>query len=114
MGARNNGHDSFSPASLVGAAIISTSWPGASSNGLSTDSPRFVELDSQMAFVFNPWSTGVHYPSTNSSGTTASSEINILQAQGHEHVYRIPGISTGYSITAATSGTISISFFHET
>lgn len=121
MGARNYTKEMNSPASLVGAAIITTaaavvaqSWPGASSDGLSTSSPRFVEFDSQQAFVANFWSTYVAYPTTNSSGTTSSSSLNILQSAGHTHVYRIPGISTGYSLTAATSGVISISFYHET
>lgn len=61
----------------------------------------------------NPWSTAVNIPTTNSSGTTVSSGQSFLLKPGHEHVFQIPGASTGYSLTAATSGVISIEFWRK-
>ena len=117
---RNYFHDTFSPASLVGAAIISTAgavvaqdWPSGTTSGLSSNSPRIVQFDSQVGFAFNISSTYAAIPTTNSSGTTASSGRNVYQAAGHQHTYRIPSSSTGYSLTAPTSGAITISFWDE-
>lgn len=121
MGAYGGGRNNipFAP-NLIGAAIITTAgavvtadWPGASASGLASTSPRFVEFDAQQVIAINLSSTNAAIPTTNSAGTTASSGRNIVQAAGHQHIYRIPQTSTGYSVTAPTSGAVSILFWHE-
>lgn len=109
------------PANLVGSAIISTAgavvaqdWPGATSSGISgSTAARVVTFDANVALAINMFSTGAVFPTTNSAGTTASSGLSFLQPAGHQHTYRIPSSSTGYSLTAATSGVATISFWEE-
>lgn len=111
------------PPNLVGSAIISTAgavvaqdWPGATSSGISgSTAARNVAFDSPLTLAINMFSTGARVPTTNSSGTTASSGLSILQPAfvGPPHVYRIPSSSTGYSVTSPTSGEVTISFWQE-
>jgi hypothetical protein len=90
----------------VGAAIISSA--GAI---VTADWPPGVGLaffNSSGDFWVNFRSTGVAQPSTNSAGTTLSSGMNVLNP-GIRQVST--GDSTGYSVTAGTSGPISIEFW---
>lgn len=94
----------------VGAAIITTAlavvaqdWPAGA---------RFVSFDSTATFYANLASTGVNVPTTNSTGTTASSGLNEISA-GHLVRQISTGLSTGYSLTAPTSGVITASFWKQ-
>lgn len=93
----------------IGSAIITTAgavvaqdWPTGA---------KAVSFDASMAFITNMVSTFATVPTTNSAGTTASSGQNVYQPAGHEHTYQIPSSSTGYSVTAPTSGVVTISFW---
>lgn len=85
-------------------AVVAQDWP---------TSAQLVHFNVHADSWLNPWSTAVNIPTTNSSGTTVSSGQNVLLKAGHEHVFQIPGISTGYSVTAATSGVIGVSFWRK-
>lgn len=120
-GYAGNFDDVKNPANFVGSAIISTAgavvaqdWPGATSSGISgSTAARLVIFDSQVALAINMFSTGASFPTTNSTGTTSSSGLSFLQPVGQSPTYRIPSSSTGYSVTAATSGVATISFYQE-
>src|SRR3990167_5849730 len=105
-GYTGNLRDIESPANYVGAAIITTAgavvaqnWPDVSGTYGST-AQKFVIFDGSVMLAINMFSTGAAFPTTNSSGTTASSGLSFVQPAGHQHTYRIPSASTGYSITA--------------
>ncbi len=84
-------------------AVVAQDWPSAAD---------IAEFNSQMLFVLNARSTGAALPSTNEPGTnTGSSVWNEICPQGHD-MRRLIGDSTGYSITAPTSGVVTISFWH--
>ena len=92
----------------VGAGIISSA--GAIVTGDWPTNAQLVFFNSALDFWANYRTTGVNIPTTNSNGTTASSGMNVLN----------PGIrqistadSTGYSLTAASSGVISIEFWRK-
>lgn len=96
------------PPDTIGVAIITTAfavvaqdWPTGA---------RFVSFDSTASFYANLMSTAVNVPTTNSSGTTASSGLNAISA-GNLLRQVSTGLSTGYSLTAPTSGVITASFW---
>jgi hypothetical protein len=93
-------------ADTLGAAIITTAGAVVAQDWSS--GAGMVHFNVHADSWCNFWSTSVNIPTTNSAGTTVSSGQNVLLKAGHEHVYQIPGVSTGYSLTAATSGVISI------
>lgn len=84
------------------AAVVAQDWP--------TDA-GMVHFNVHADSWLNAWSTSVAIPTTNSAGTTSSTGQNLLLKAGHEHIFQIPGVSTGYSVTAATSGVIGIAFW---
>lgn len=86
------------------AAIVAQDWPTGG---------QLVHFNCTADSWVNLYSTGVTIPTTNSAGTTASSGLAVLLKAGHEHVYQVPGASTGYSITAATSGVVNIEFWRK-
>ena len=95
------------PSDTFGSAIISTAgavvaqdWP---------TNAKMVAISAPMNFWMNWRSTGVNVPTTNSTGTTLSSGCNELNPT----VRQIPGDSTGYSLTAASSGAISLQFWRK-
>ena len=95
------------PPDTIGVAIITTAgavvaqdWP---------DGAHIVTFGATMSFYANLGTTAANIPSTNSSGTTASSGLNEYVPPGL--TYQIPGASTGYSLTSPTSGVITLSFW---
>jgi len=82
------------------AAVVAQDWP---------DDAHIVTFGSTMGFFLNSESTSVNIPSTNQSGATGSSDIN--EYVDHGLTRQILGDSTGYSITAPTSGVITLSFW---
>lgn len=93
------------PSDTFGAAIISSAlavvtadWPSGA---------KMIALSGTVNFWVNWRSTAAHVPSTNSPGTTLSSEANELNPT----VRQIPGDSTGYSITGPSSGVVGLQFW---
>ena len=109
----------YTPPSHVGSVIITTAgavvaqdWPAGTTGSTGA---KFVQFSSEQPIVLNAYSTGAAYPTTNSVGTTASSGANVLiAASGYDQpfIFRIPITSTGYSVTARTSGVMSIGFWN--
>lgn len=85
-------------------AVVAQDWPSGA---------QIVHFDLNINVWANLWSTAVSIPTTNSAGTTVSSGQNIAMRTGHDHVFQIPGESTGYSITSLTSGEIAIQFWRK-
>lgn len=84
------------------AAVVAQDYPTGA---------HIVRFSGTMNFYVNYSTTSVSIPSTNSSGTTASSGLNELMQAGWPEYRQVPGSSTGYSITAPTSGVITASFW---
>ena len=93
----------------VGSVIISTAG-GAVAQDYPTGT-HIVRFSGTMNFYVNFGTTSAVIPSTNSSGTTASSGLNELMQAGWPEYRQVAGSSTGYSITAPTSGVITASFW---
>lgn len=123
MAAYNGRADlAYTPPSHVGSAIITTAgavvaqnWPTGFTGSTGA---KVVQFSSEQAIVLNAYSTGAAYPTTNSVGTTGSTASNLtanvlIAASGFDQpfIFRIPISSTGYSITARTSGVVSIGFW---
>ena len=94
------------PADTFGAIIISTAgavvandWPTGA---------RRVAFSGEMNFYVNWATTKAHAPTTASSGSTGSSEWNELNP-GVRNIST--SISTGYSVTARTSGVVTAQFW---
>lgn len=81
------------------AAVVAQDWP---------DGAGMVHFNCMVDSWANFYSTGVAIPTTNSAGSTSGS---VLLKAGHAHFYQIPGVSTGYSLTAVTSSVINIEFW---
>jgi hypothetical protein len=79
-------------------AVITTDWPAGA---------EIVAFSGEGNFYVNWLSTGARVPTTNSSGTTLSSDANELNPS----VRQIPGASTGYSLTGASSGVVTAAFW---
>lgn len=91
----------------MGAAIVSSALAV-----VALDYPagaHLIALSGEMDFVVNYFSTGVNIPTTNSGGTTASSGLNEMNPT----IRQIPGGSTGYSLTARTSGVVTTAFWRK-
>lgn len=108
-GALNPTHLIPMPPDTVGMAVISSAaavvaqdWP--------TDA-QLVAFGSTMGFWVNMVSTKANVPTTNQAGTTASS--GLMEYVNAGTIYQILGGSTGYSVVAATSGVISLSFWRK-
>lgn len=84
------------------AAVVAQDYPSGA---------HIVRFSGTMNFYVNFGTTSVTIPSTNQSGTTASSGLNELMQGGWPEYRQVPGSSTGYSITAPTSGVITASFW---
>ncbi len=84
------------------AAVVAQDYP---------DNAHLVAFGSTMDFWANMESTGVNIPTTNQVGTTVSSGLNEYLRPGT--IYQILAGSTGYSLTAPTSGVISLSFWRK-
>ncbi len=95
------------PPDTVGIAVITTAAAIVAQDYPSN--AQMVAFGSTMEFWANMLSTKANIPSTNSAGTTVSSGLNEYLSPGA--IYQIPGGSTGYSLTAPTSGVISMSFW---
>lgn len=80
-------------------AIVAQDWPAGAQR---------VAFSGEMNFWVNWLSTKANIPTTNSSGTTASSGANELNP-GVRNIST--NLSTGYSVIAATSGLISAQFW---
>lgn len=94
------------PPDTVGSIIITTAnavvaqdWP---------TNAQIVTFSSTVPHYINWRSTSVTIPSTNQSGTTASSGLSEMNA-GTITRQISTGTSTGYSITGATSGVVTLS-----
>lgn len=81
-------------------AVVAFDWP---TNG------QLVAFSGGMDFYVNYQSTNAGVPTTNSSGTTLSSGINELNPT----IRQVPAGSTGYSLTAATSGVVTTAFWRK-
>lgn len=105
----------ITPSRHMGSVALTTSavafdWPTGTTG--STGS-RFVSFNANVAIGLNMYSTYAALPTTNSAGTTLSSGFNIIQPSGHQHVYRIPMVSTGYSLIGSAAGYASIEYWTE-
>lgn len=80
-------------------AIVAQDWPSSAA--------EYVLFAGTMDFYANFRTTAANVPTTNSTGTTASSGLNEL----NPGLRQIPGDSTGYSISAPTSGLVTASFW---
>jgi hypothetical protein len=74
---------------------------------------HYMHLSATMGLYINFSSTGVLIPTASLSATTSSSGLSIRHNSGHEHFYRIPAGSTGYSIISESSGVGTIEFWEE-
>jgi hypothetical protein len=108
FGARGVNDQIPMPPDTVGSVIVTTAlavvaqdWPS---------SAGYVLFSGTMDFYANFGSTGANVPSTNSTGVTLSSGLNELNP-GLRSVST--GLSTGYSITAPTSGVVTASFWRK-
>lgn len=85
-------------------AVVAQNWP----TGMHV--ARFYP--GAIDFYLNPISTSANVPTTNSSGTTLSSGINLKLNAYNDHTFRIStSDSTGYSITGESSGVVTIGFW---
>lgn len=84
------------------AAVVAQDWPSGA---------HLVSIDAEMGIFLNLRSTAVSIPTTNSSGSTLTSGGSWYQPTGHNHKYRISALTTGYSITARTTGVVTLSFW---
>jgi hypothetical protein len=98
------------PPDTVGAAIISSAGAVVAQDWPSTEA-HLIAFGSTMDFWANMASTDVNIPTTNSNGTTLSSGLNEYLRPGT--IYQRIADSTGYSLTAPTSGVISLSFWRK-
>ena len=81
------------------AAVVAMDYPTGA---------NLMHFDAHAAFWFAPSSTTVAVATTSQAGSTSQSmRIN----QGHEWLYQITPGSTGYSITAETTGVIGMAFW---
>lgn len=83
-------------------AVVAQDWP---------DNAQLVAFGSTMGFWLNAVSTEVNIPTTNQEGATGSSDLNEYVEHGFRQ--QITADATGYSITAPTSGVISLSFWRK-
>jgi hypothetical protein len=82
-------------------AIIAQDWPSTQAN--------YVLFSGTVDFYANFNTTAAAIPTTNSTGTTASSGLNEL----NPGLRQVMGGSTGYSITGPSSGIVTASFWHK-
>ena len=84
-------------------AVVAQDWPSGA---------QLVGFDAPAAFWIHPRSTGVAVGTTSQAGST-SQNLSIRMNNGHERIFQIAAESTGYSITAETSGVIGLSFWRK-
>lgn len=95
-----NPSDTFGSIIISSAlAVVAQDWPTGA---------RRVAFSGEAPFYVNWASTKVNVPSTNSTGTTASSGGNELNP-GVRNVST--NLSTGYSVTGRTSGVVTVQFW---
>lgn len=95
-------------ASVIGTTagvIVAMDWP-SSTGPLRPDIASFA---ASVPFYLNEGSTKAAIPTTNTTGTTLSSDRNVFVNQ--EAIYQIPGGSTGFSVAFPSSGILTIEFF---
>lgn len=97
------------PADTVGAAIVTTALAVVSGNWPAN--AQIGRFSSSNPFMLNMWSTGAAVPTTNSSGSTASTGRSVAVVPGQNGLFQVPGDSTGYSLTAGSSGHITTEFW---
>jgi hypothetical protein len=96
--------DTIGTVNLSSGVAVAQDWPSGAA---------IVRLTGDATFFFNPLSTAANIPTTNSSGTTVSSGLNILMPiYKQDYMFKISSAqSTGYSLIAASAARISLSFW---
>ena len=84
-------------------AVVAFDWPTGA---------NLVGFDGHAAFYLHPRTTGVAVPTTSQAGST-SQNLSMRMNQAHDALYQIPGDSTGYSVTAETTGVIGMCFWRK-
>jgi hypothetical protein len=93
------------PPDTVGTAVISSASAVVALDY--PDDAHLVRFGSTAGFWLDMESTSVAIPTASSKGTTAARNEYVESGM----YYQIPGDSTGLSITAATSGVVSLSYW---
>lgn len=97
------------PADTVAAAVVATAntavgadWP--------TGAQLFRYTPHALAYL-NPYSTAVTVPASASSGTSATTGLNMAYSPNVDRIMQVPAGSTGFSYVSATTGIGSVEFW---
>lgn len=102
-------HEYTMVADTVATVVLTTS-------GQAQDYPtgaHLLHLSASVGCYVNFSSTGALVPTASLSATTATSGLSVRHNSGHEHFYRIPAGSTGYSIVGDSAGVATLEFWSE-